>query len=55
MAYIRNLFALPANTRTLFRKLENLAKKQIKNKWSIAFNDACIKENLLPNYTRINK
>ena len=28
--------------------------KLIKNEWSIVFNNACLKENILPNYTRMD-
>ena len=35
-----------------FRDLEGLHQKFIKKKWAIAFNEACINENIMPKYTK---
>ena len=53
MNYLEELFNLPNYIRTQIRKLENIKTKIIKCKWSLVFNDTCLKENILPNYTRI--
>ena len=53
MSFILELNKLPLNIRPEIRKLENIKGKIIKNKWSQIFNEICIKEKLLPNYTRI--
>ena len=54
MNYLEELFNLPNYIRTQIRKLENIKTKIIKCKWSLVFNDTCLKENILPNYTRSN-
>ena len=54
MNYLDELFKLPNYIRSKLRKLENVKTKIIKSKWSLVFNDTCLKENILPNYTRIN-
>ena len=53
MSYLQALFDLPSNVIEIFRKLESIKNKILKNKWSLVFNNTCIKENLLPNYTRM--
>ena len=40
--------------RTLYRKYESINKRIIKAKWSATFNRICIKEDIMPVYTRIN-
>ena len=39
--------------RTLYRKYESVNKRIIKAKWSATFNRICIKEDIMPVYTRI--
>ena len=34
------------------RDFESLAKKRINAKWSIIFNRACLKENIMPKYVQ---
>ena len=53
MDYGQLLFNIPPQLRTLFRKLENNEKKIIKNKWSKTFNNVCLNENIMPNFSRI--
>ena len=53
MTYINELLKLPVFWRNIIRKLENLKFKLLKAKWSSIFNEICLKEKLLPNYTRI--
>ena len=53
MSYSQLLYAVPEELRKLIRKYENINKKLINLKWSIEFNSTCIKENILPNYSRI--
>ena len=53
MNYLNELFKLPNYIRTKLRKLENVKTKIIKSKWSLVFNDTCLNENILPNYTRM--
>ena len=45
------LYNLPFDLKSKFRKLENNSKKLIMSKWSIVFNETCLKENLLPIYS----
>ena len=45
------LYNLPFDLKTKFRKLESNTKKHIMSKWSIVFNETCLKENLLPIYS----
>ena len=54
MNYFEKLFKLPNYIRKQIRKLENIKTKIRKSKWSLVFNDTCLKENILPNYTRTN-
>ena len=37
-----------------FRLLKNTNKKILRGKWSVIFNETCIKEDLLPKYTILN-
>ena len=53
MAYARLLHLIPEELRSLFRKYEALRKKQINNLWSRKFNEICLQEGILPNYTNI--
>ena len=51
--YVNLIMELSPDKRNIFRKYENLKRKIIKAKWSNVFNKTCIREDLLPNYTRI--
>ena len=51
--YVNNLRNLPFTASSILRKLENVKRKIIKCKWSIVFNETCLNENILPNYTNI--
>ena len=53
MDYGRLLHQLPEELRTLIRKYEALRKKLINNEWSSRFNEICIQEDVLPNFTQI--
>ena len=53
MDYGRLLYQLPDQLRSLIRKYEALGKKLINNKWSSKFNETCLQEDILPNFTRI--
>ena len=53
MDYGRLLHQLPEELRTLMRKYEALRKKLINNEWSSRFNEICIQEDILPNFTQI--
>ena len=53
MSYVQLLYTVPEELRKLYRTYESLEKKLINNKWSLEFNSICIKENILPNYSRI--
>ena len=52
MTYVDELNKLPNFWKTVIRKLENIRIKLVKAKWSACFNNVCLKENLLPCYTR---
>ena len=43
---------LPPNDKNNFRKLENVSKKLIKQKWSVVFNTTCLENNMLPNFIK---
>ena len=53
MNFGRLLRTVPQELRSLYRKLETTSKKLIRANWSITFNSVCLKENILPKYTRI--
>ena len=53
MNYLQELFKLPNSIQNKIRKLENIRSKHVKCKWSLVFNDTCLKEKLMPNYTRM--
>ena len=53
MTYIELLHQVPEELRRTFRLYESTSKKLINLKWSITFNATCLKENILPNYSRI--
>ena len=53
MTYGALLFEAPIELRRTVRKIEDTSKKLISKKWSITFNNVCLKENILPNYNRI--
>ena len=53
MDYMELLHSLPSEFKSKIRKLENLKTKLINNSWSKIFNEVCLKEKLMPNYTNI--
>ena len=53
MSYIELLHAVPEPLRKLFRKYESVSKKLHNNQWSINFNVACLKEDILSKFSRI--
>ena len=53
MKYIDLLYQVPEELRRTFRLYESVNKKLINLKWSIVFNSTCLKENILPNYSKI--
>ena len=53
MSYADALYRLPEELIKLFRRFEQVKKKVINAKWSIVFNETCIKENLWPNFTNL--
>ena len=48
------LYNVPEDLRKLCRKLESIEKKIIRNKWSKTFNNVCLKENIMPTFSRIH-
>ena len=50
--YCYLLNSLPKEVKTKIRKLEKTIKKKIKTEWSIKFNKTCLKEDILPNYSK---
>ena len=52
MNYGSVLRNVPYQLRKLFRNKESLIKKIINLNWSKKFNETCLKENLLPSYTK---
>ena len=54
MPNIGNLiFNLPTQSKKLVRNIEKCNKKIVNNLYAKAFNETCINENILPNYTNI--
>ena len=53
MSYATLLHTIPEELRHLYREYERTHKKMTHAHWSIEFNSICIKENMLPNYSRI--
>ena len=53
MTYAYELSKHSTATKVQIRKLESIKYKLLKCKWSTIFNKICLKENLLPDYTRI--
>ena len=47
------IFNIPEELRKTFRQLESKEKKIIKSKWSKTFNDVCLKENIMPTFSKI--
>ena len=52
MEYMELLNSLPSELKSKMRKLENLKTKLINNSWSTVFNEVCLHEKLMPNYTK---
>ena len=53
MTYSYELSKHNNDVKTEIRKLEAIKYKKLRCKWSQIFNQVCLKENLLPNYTKI--
>ena len=54
MTYSYELSKHNNDVKTEIRKLEAIKYKKLRCKWSQIFNQVCLKENLLPNYTKMN-
>ena len=54
MNYGELLYEVPNELRRLYHALERQKRKTISIKWSCPFNEVCLKENLMPNYTKNN-
>ena len=53
MNYLELLHSLPNELKSEVRKLENAKTKIVNNLWSRTFNEICLKENMMPNYTNL--
>ena len=53
MDFVNLIYTISCEMRRIYRKIEKTSLKIIKNNWSIKFNETCIKENILPKYTKI--
>ena len=53
MTYAELLHTIPAGLKTAYRKFENVSKKLQNIHWSMEFNSICLKENILPNFSKI--
>ena len=53
LPYSDLLQSVPETLRKLLRKFENISKKLININWSCQFNAVCLKEDILPKFTRI--
>ena len=47
-----HLFILPSIQKNTYRTYEKASKKIINANWSVEFNEACLKENLMPTYVK---
>ena len=54
MNYMDLLNSIPTDLKSKFRKFENLRTKLINNEWSNIFNEVCLNEQLMPNYTNLS-
>ena len=54
MTYAQELAKHSTEIKAQIRKLENVKYKLLRSKWSTIFNKICLKENLLPDYTKNN-
>ena len=52
MTYVNELNSLPIACKSDVKKLENIKHKLLKASWSKIFNEICLKESILPNYTK---
>ena len=52
--YVYLLHQIPTDYKKLIRSFENINEKINKRKWSIKFNNVCLKEKLWPTYTLFN-
>ena len=52
MNFIRKIYNLPCDVTKNYRLIEKNESKLLKNKWSLIFNETCINEQILPNYTK---
>ena len=52
MDFVNLIYTISCEMRRIYRKIEKTSLKIIKNNWSIKFNETCIKENILPKYTK---
>ena len=52
MTYGHTIGQLPIEARNILRKREKIEKKLCNNKLAISFNEICLRENLLPTYTK---
>ena len=53
MTFINIIYKLPDHIKTLYRNIERNQNKITKNIWSIKFNEICLTEEILQNYTKI--
>ena len=53
--YVETLRYLPPEAMQIIRKLENVKRKIIKCKWSLVFNNTCIKERLIDEWSRLSE
>ena len=54
MTYAHELSKHPTGIKVQIRKLETIKYKLLRCKWSTIFNKICLKENLMPDYTKIS-
>ena len=47
------IYLQPDNVKKLLRKIENIEKKLANARVAILFNETCLNENILPNFTNI--
>ena len=53
MTYVNELIRLRIACNNDVKKLENIKHKLLNANWSPIFNEICLKESILPNYTTI--
>ena len=53
MSYVNLLNTVQPELRSLYREYETICKGIIKERWVITFNESCLREEMLPTFSKI--